>query len=515
MDKIFSQLRFLMPIFLVLGLGSCGMLGGAGNDDESNIVSEIDEATEDISADEGGSADQELTSENESGDAQEDFQSEYEDSEAQGEVADNKDQKEEFSDDEFSDEELDSAANDNEETADGEEIAGADDENFEDFEEFDDETQPKPERDVAQNEEPVLEGLDDKSAQALNEPPEDSGASETDPNYPDATVENASDLASESAPVEELEANASDGENEGNNAEKPAALGWIPVKKIKSEPFYRNGRLLNTVYIVRTDTDLGSISKKIYGEDRRATLLEDNPHLANGAKTGDKVYYNSPSRPNDTSMMKVAYEDVGAVAQEYVTRAGDNIRTFSEKILGFPNAWKEVWATNFNVESKGEVEEGINLRYWRDDLGSLNTKLAGQAQPPGLDVAGTTATEDFNSGFNGDDGMAVPPPPPPEPHLNNNGSMAQNSTAPSMNTVMPPPDIPPVADIAPPPPPPPPEIPEKPSVATSGGGPIGGMMATDSTTLIYVALGLVAAVALFIKRKKSARAPSVFEATQV
>jgi hypothetical protein len=50
------SIRIILVLVPIICLGSCGS-SDDGSSDESNIVSEIDEATEDISSDEGGSSD--------------------------------------------------------------------------------------------------------------------------------------------------------------------------------------------------------------------------------------------------------------------------------------------------------------------------------------------------------------------------------------------------------------------------------------------------------------------------
>ncbi|MCB0365626.1 MAG: hypothetical protein H6624_04335 [Bdellovibrionaceae bacterium] len=526
MGKMSLAIRTLMMLLLATNLWSCGSTSGEGVDEDSNLVSEIDEATSDISEEEGGDEESLLSESDEEGGAEEEFASEYEegeegeqaaveeggDEEAGDEMAAG-DEEGEFEDEEFADEDFE----DEDFAEEGEEVAGGDEEGFDEFEDFE-EGEEGADREVAQEEggEPTLEALDGSSEDAFNEPAAeggdiaaaDVGAEEVgaEGEYPDAQVENPDELAA--APMEVAAA------DEGYADEAPAQ-SWIPVKKIKDAPFYRNGRLLNTVYIFRQDTDLSSVSQKIFGEDRTATLLEDNPHLASGADPGDKLYYNSPNRPNDSGSMKVAYEDVGQAAQEYVTQVGDNIRSFSASLLGFPDAWKEVWATNGEVESKSEVAEGMSLRYWKDDLGSLNTKLAANDAPPELDSAMSGVANDFNNDM---PGAGAPPPPPPGPDFE---AGLQDMASSGTTTGAPPPPPPPVpgGDMAPPPPSPQPiagapTIPGDAATSADGAGGIGGL-GGDSSTLIYVALGLLAAVALFIKKKKSARAPSVFEATQV
>lgn len=517
------NIKIILSLLLIFCLGSCSS-SDDGDSDDSNIVSEIDEATEDISSDEGGSSDSQALSDESSEDSSDEFASEYEDQDENGDqgkrqaASEDGNEDEEFSDEEFADENLADGESETDKADETEEVAGAGDEDFEDFEDAGDSEDQKGSeaedgQELAQNDEPTLESLDSPSTAELNEPAE-KGGDENIPTTPEPSIDNPKDLnAATDIPNEET--------GEGDSPAEPAVSSersWVPVKKIRSEPFRQNGRLMNSVYIVRNDSDLAGVSQKLFGKNKAKILLEDNPHLARGLKTGDKVYYNSPLRPDDSTTMKVSYDDVGAVAEEYVTRVGDNIRSFSKKLLGFPDAWKEVWSTNANVESKDVVDQGLTLRYWRDDLGSLNTKLAQENQPPSLDFAEGSVADDFNSGLG--QTKAIPPPPGPDTNTMANN----NAPSPNINPAMPPPEVPQVAENIPPPlPPPQPLSAENLSEQSgngvggesSGGGSIGKIGVGDNTTLIYITLGLIAAMAIFIKRKKGSRPSDMFEATQV
>jgi hypothetical protein len=188
--------------------------------------------------------------------------------------------------------------------------------------------------------------------------------------------------------------------------------------------------LLNTVYIGRPKDTIYSVSMKIFGSDRSADLKAANPFLnAREVKVGDKIYYNSPKRPQDAERMLTYYEDNGIPAQTYVSKSGENIRTISKNLLGHKDSWKEVWATNLAVDSKGELPEGTELRYWPDsgsqipladsqvpqaessevstdvgqpqDVAANNAPIDDFAMPEDMGTAGAVAAE--------------PPPPPPPP----------------------------------------------------------------------------------------------------
>ena len=140
---------------------------------------------------------------------------------------------------------------------------------------------------------------------------------------------------------------------------------WVPVKKIKTTPYNTAGFLVNAVYIVRPDDTIQSISLKIFNSDQSEQLWAINPHLKNkGLKVGDKVYYQSPTRPEDSSSLLFYFEDIGARPEIYSASPGENIRTLSSQLLDDPNSWKEIWASNPEVESKWVLNQAVNLKYW-------------------------------------------------------------------------------------------------------------------------------------------------------
>lgn len=143
-----------------------------------------------------------------------------------------------------------------------------------------------------------------------------------------------------------------------------AAQEVVPVAKVERNPFFRNERLMNTVYIARPGEDLAGISQKIYNEDKVALLLADNPYVAKGVETGDKLYYTSPNRPDDKKVIMTYYEDNKMAPMYYVTKKGDDIQKIGRQILGYEDAWKEVWAVNESLQSQALLPAGLKLRYW-------------------------------------------------------------------------------------------------------------------------------------------------------
>ena len=146
---------------------------------------------------------------------------------------------------------------------------------------------------------------------------------------------------------------------------KKSQSKFIPLRKIINVPYRKANYLVNAVYIARPGDTLKSISQKIYGSDQVADLYTINPHLkSRSVKVGDKIYYNSPYRKNDKARLLFYYQDINAPSTFYTLSQGDNIRKVAGQLLGHPNSWKEIWATNPGLKSKGEIEESISIVYW-------------------------------------------------------------------------------------------------------------------------------------------------------
>ncbi len=263
---------------------------------------------------------------------------------------------------------------------------------------------------------------------------------------------------------------------------------WVPVKKIATIPFTKNGVLVNAVYLARPGDDLTSISQKIWGMDNSSEILKVNPNLANAVKVGDKVYYNSPKRPQDSSSLLTYYEDNGIAAQTYVSQDGDNIRAVSKNLLGDENSWKEVWATNFDVESKAEIAGGLQLRYWP----------AGAVAAPSLPSMAQTMPEPV------EEAPMMPEPTPDMPVADSSMDMMQDDFAlpDDMATAGT------MAAVEPPPPPPPPQPAQK-TVASSEEKDLTFMLSAGG--LLLVGVGIL----LGIIRKGRARKMSMNTHTQI
>lgn len=272
-----------------------------------------------------------------------------------------------------------------------------------------------------------------------------------------------------------------------------------PYQKIKTAPFTEGGQLLNAVYVARPKDNFKSVAKMIYGDEKKSKdLKKANPSLST-LRVGDKVYYNSPQRSADDQKMATYYEDAGMMPELYVAQEGDNLRKVAKNLMGFDNAWKEVYATN-SVESNKAIPAGTELRYWKPvpDTMAVASNANPQELPPPVDMAGMNAPPPAAD---------LPPPPPP---------VAEMPPPPPIEAAMPPP--PPVAELPPPPPepvaPPPPPVVKKsaPKEVPEDGMDNDMVMALGGGGILLV--GLVAMMALR-KRKQAKEMAAAFNETQV
>lgn len=284
------------------------------------------------------------------------------------------------------------------------------------------------------------------------------------------------------------------------------------LKKVATTPPYqgKDGGWINTVYVARPKESLSDISTKIYGVDKSKELkkiAENNYLKSRAAKAGDKIYYVSPNRPDDSTKTMLYYEDMGMVPETYVAKKGDNLRKISKELLGYDGAWKEIWTSN-SVESKAALKDGETLRYWKVDNSAFastgsaqegsSAKLidASQAQAAMPESAQLPAPASMETPTPPVDAAAELPPPP-------DAAMA------AAGMELPPPPT----ELAPPPPPPPPpdemaEAPIKKKINLDEAAAEETTEGLDSDTMMSMgALGvLVALLAIVIIRKRKQKA---------
>jgi len=190
-----------------------------------------------------------------------------------------------------------------------------------------------------------------------------------------AEDKSASQLLSEDDIAIDVDYSGSD-----TNVASNSGKTFIPVKKMQTVPYSKNGVLVNAIYFVRSGDSLAKIGNKIYGNGSAVDFRIVNPHLKPGSlKVGQKVYYNSPNRSQDRSRLLTYYEDVRMPAQTYSASAGENIRKISENLLGHPRSWMEVWASNQQVQEKWALEAPQQIRYWQGSGAPVQTLARNQA----------------------------------------------------------------------------------------------------------------------------------------
>ncbi len=282
---------------------------------------------------------------------------------------------------------------------------------------------------------------------------------------------------------------------------KKASSPPAPLKKINETTETVSGILLNTVYVSRAGDTFKKVSQKIWGtSDHVKELKSGNPSLAKRElRVGDKVYYNSPKRSQDSSRVITYYEDNGEVPQTYVSQDGDTIQKVAKKLIGNKDSWKELWATN-PVESKDALPTGTELRYWKVMASASpapiepppQTMAQAETPPPSMEPPPPPPMNE-----------PPPPPPPPEPPM----PVAQNE---------PPPPPQPMNEPPPPPPPPPPaeptsQVANSDQAAASPEGEVEGEEGAgeNNDMTMYLAVGggvLLLGVVLIIMRKRKASA---------
>ena len=285
-----------------------------------------------------------------------------------------------------------------------------------------------------------------------------------------------------------------------------------------TSPYQSKAGWVNTVYVARPGEKLKEVSQKILGSDKSKELkkIAENSYLkSHSLKAGDKVYYVSPNRPDDSSKTLFYYEDMGMVPETYVAKKGDNLKKVAKELLGYDRAWVELWTAN-PIESKTKLAEGDTIKYWR----------SASSIAPATNVAQTNGAAKLIDSTQASGGIAANmPPPPSEPAQ----VASTNAPPPDMNALPPPPagnelppppteanalpPPPPPPDVAPPPPPPPidaaaPEAPGvKKNVHAEEEVASTSILQDNDTMMSLGAVGvLVAALAFVLIRRKKKKA---------
>lgn len=345
----------------------------------------------------------------------------------------------------------------------------------------------------------------DDSMTAMNETP----ATPTEsPQDPPATAM-APPAASTEAPVEPTPVLAD---------AKPTGAGTTSLKKVSDAvPYAFGDGYVNTIYIAHPKETLKQISQTIYGSDKTKELKKINSFLkARSPRAGDKIAYVSPNRPTDSSKTITYFEDTGMIPETYVAQKGDNLRKVAKKLLGYDNAWKEVWSTNA-IESKTKLAEGETFKYWKSPAAITPPTQASNEMPKTPEAAVQNIVQ--NNPTPPMDAVAPPPqpamndlPPPPAqadlPPPPADPLAAANTappTDPALDAAMPPPPPPDDSQFAATPPPPPEEI--KPTKAPAAEGEeVAAEGGDDMMTMLGIGVLLFGALAFVLVKRKKAQA---------
>ena len=291
----------------------------------------------------------------------------------------------------------------------------------------------------------------------------------------------------------------------------PSVPQRIPVKKIKTYPFTRGGILANAVYIARSGDNLSSISQTIYGNDRTSELLTVNPNLHRGVDVGDKVYYNSPNRPQDGENLFFYYEDIGAIPQQHTTSRNENIRDLAESLFGERESWKELWATNPDVQSKWTLPAGLVLRHWANASvsGGPPMPMAGEQPPPAEEIPPVQEEqppfeEVPDVAMDTTQGDLPPPPDIPQPPPGAE-DLPPDFPPPDEGPQGPPPFDQNAGGDPPPPPPPPPDLGMGEVPVSADDGALGMTGDDESLLLLLIGVVIMMFVLLIAIRKRSKR----------
>jgi hypothetical protein len=348
---------------------------------------------------------------------------------------------------------------------------------------------------------PVDPGLQTQSAPAETQPAPT--ATETLANNPPPTETVPAPAVTETAPVV-------------SDVPKAPAPEY---QKMKTETWKVGDKVVNTVYFARKGDTAKSITEKIYGDATRLKEIKKiNAILKNReARVGDKIYYNSPTRPDDSTKIITYFEDKGIQPQIYQAKEGDKLKNVAKELLGSSDAWKELYGSN-SFESRKTLDPGTEVKYWKDDAGAATVAKTDAGLPPAPETAPPPPV----------DTAAMPPPPPPDmgtPPPPPDMAGTPPPPPPDMGTPPPPPDMagtppppppdmgtpPPPPDMAGTPPPPPPDMQgaagttKDPASEHGDGSTIAGM---DQETIMIVGIGaaaLLLAVIFIVKRKNKQR----------
>ncbi len=322
----------------------------------------------------------------------------------------------------------------------------------------------------------------------------------------DSVADSAPPVMETNEPVHETKSVSSSASVEAPSEEAPKPLP--SYRKVEHTPWKEGGKILNTVYVARDGDSWASVSSMIYGVEKPGDLKKMNPAIkGRKLKVGDKVYYNSPHRPDDETQVLTYYADSGIAPEVYIAKSGDNLKRVAKELFGSEQGWKELYATN-DFESKSALDEGTQIKYWRTVAATPKTEVAVAPPPaPPVDMPPPPPSADMPP-------PDMPPPPPP-------ADMGVHDMAPpppppadiGAHEMAPPPPPPPPVEVAAPPPPPPPMAKQHKADEAAGASPL----EDDQMTTLAGGAVLAVALALFMimRRRRKKELEQAIQDTQV
>lgn len=154
----------------------------------------------------------------------------------------------------------------------------------------------------------------------------------------------------------------------------------IVTQTVAGSPFQADGFWMNAFYFVRKGDSWESISKNLYGRPDRAKLLKHwNPTLK--LVPGYVLYYNSPSRPDDSQQIKVFSEDFSQPLQQVVVQSGETMKSIALAHYGSTASWLEIATLNPSITPKQlELGQTLTMQPAHVDTSRVLNDLVAQAQ---------------------------------------------------------------------------------------------------------------------------------------
>jgi hypothetical protein len=168
-----------------------------------------------------------------------------------------------------------------------------------------------------------------------------------------------------------------------NQSAEDPIFGKRRAPEVASKPFEKSGRWMNSYYFVRSsDESWESISQLLYGRPDRGSLLSTWNGGAQSIRTGKIIYYNSPTRPDDSETMKVISDDFGFSFDQVEIKSGDSLSAIGLKLYGDAQTWRELASLNPEITSPDIIVPGQVIRVQKAnfDTKAVFEQLLAQAQ---------------------------------------------------------------------------------------------------------------------------------------